>query len=207
MTSNDRRPDAAWLARAVQKRLDENRVPGGNRPWAGFLASVRTGLTPSGDVWAHQVTARFTAGLRESQARGARRAAAIRAINKDVESFRSHENGEGHRSWRSVGASLSDLYRAENGIYPGGTDAKEDQIVAQVGLLPLLDLDEAALVLHTLIGRCAGATLSGEGSHGPVTVDFNSLARLLANWGDGISEASVETRTQVVSDFYGYRPN
>lgn len=208
MTSNDRRSDATWLARVVQERLDQNQAPGGNRPWAGFLASVRTGLTPSGDLWAHQVTARFTAGLSERQARGARRAAAMRAISKDVEAFRPYVTEADQEVTRlSVGSSLSSLYRAENATYPGDKDSKDDQIVDQVGMLPLLDLDEAALVLHTLIGRCAGAMVTVGDSRRPVTVDFSSLARTLVYWGDGVSEASVRTRTQLVSDFYGYRPN
>lgn len=207
MTSNDTRSDPTWLVRVVQERLEQNRAPGGNRPWSGFLAGVRPGLTPSGDLWAHQVTARFTAGLREPQAQGARRAAAIRAINKDVQAFRPYETENGRKvSWLSVGASLSNLYRAENGSFPGATESG-DQIIAQVGMLPLLDLDEVALILHGLIGRCAGAVIAVEGSRSPVSVDFTSLAWTLANWGDGVSGPSVKNRTRLVSDFYGYRPN
>lgn len=194
------------LMEVISFRLGENRRPGSGRPFAGFLAAVRSGLTQAGDVQAHIVCAPFTGGLSVERARAARRAAAIRAVHKDVVDPRFDGQSETSRRWLSVGQSLSHLYRAENGTYPGEVQGSGDQIIDQVGLLPLLDLDEAALILHNLIGRCAGASYPGEGgARRPVGVDFRSLTRTLLYWGDGISAESNNHRNQLVADFYGVR--
>lgn len=190
----ERQQSPASLVDVVDWRLRER---GRSNVWSGFLAAVRAGIIPAGDMQAHRVTAPFTTGLSAEKARAARRAAAIRAIHKDVLSVRATD-GEQRAARKPLGWSLADLYRhSHNGKSPGGDESRTDQIVQQVNALPLLGLDEAALVLLGLIGRCSSAG---------IPVDFRSLAWTLAQWGDGISPRSEEARMRLVSDFYGYRP-
>jgi CRISPR type I-E-associated protein CasB/Cse2 len=182
------------LMSVVEQRLRANREGLGRRPYSGFLAAVRCGLTPQGDLQAHAVTAPYTIGLTGSQARGARRAAAIRATHKDVPRT---SPGPSIR----LGGCLADLFFRNEGWYPSdkGDEAQKnrggEQIVQQIGVMGLLDTDEAALILHQLVGRCAVG----------VPVDFEDLARTLIYWGNGISAQSTKVRQRVVSDFYARR--
>ncbi len=160
-----------------------------SRPHAGWLAAVRTGLVAASEPLSLPATAPFTTRLRgEAQRIGARRAAAIRAVNKQVLDF---EPSPVER-WRPLGRAFSLLYQREHGSYP--SDSSNEAMAGQINALPLLDLESAAVVLNQIITRCGG---SG------VAVDFRDLAQSLVFWGNGISPTSRRVRSRVVSVFYG----
>lgn len=189
------RPEYHLMA-VTTARVEENRRNSG-RPHAGWLAAVRTGLVAVGEVPALSATGAYTAALSsDSQKAGARRAAAIRATHKDCRPHRGQRgDSEPSSPRKGLGRSLAELHRAENrGQHPD--DRTVNQIVGQVNALPLLDRDNAALVLHQLLGRCTGAG---------VPVDFFDLARSLIHWGNGVSPHSQAVRRRIVSDFYGSR--
>jgi CRISPR type I-E-associated protein CasB/Cse2 len=183
------RPEYQLMA-VVEARLTANRTDP-SRPHAGWLAAVRNGLVTATEVQALPATATFTSGLTGAhQQKGARKAAAIRTINKKTRSFTATDD---HR-YQPLGVSLRVLYKADRGRYPD--DASADALTMQINALPLMDLESATTVLNQMVGRCAGQG---------VTVDFYDLARTLIWWGNGISPASRRTRNNVVAAFYGAR--
>lgn len=183
------RPEYQLMA-VVEARLTANRTDP-SRPHAGWLAAVRNGLVTATEVQALPATATFTSGLTGAhQQKGARKAAAIRTINKKTRSFTATDD---HR-YQPLGVSLRVLYKADRGRYPN--DASADALTMQINALPLMDLESATTVLNQMVGRCAGQG---------VTVDFYDLARTLIWWGNGISPASRRTRNNIVAAFYGAR--
>lgn len=174
--SGTRKPEI--LMAVTNKRVEENAIPGSNRH-SGWLAGIRSGITPSGEVQAIAHAGPYVAELGPRRRQGVIRAAAIRAINKDVR----HDGTPG----KTLGRSLYRLHAKEGG----------DSIEHQVAALPLMNLDAAALVLDGLIGRCA--------KHG-ITVNFTDLARVLASWGTGSGSSSQNHRNKIVLDFYTSSP-
>lgn len=171
------RSETALMA-VTNARVAENAIPGSNRH-SGWLAGIRSGITPSGEVQALTHAGPYVAELSSRRRRGVIRAAAIRAINKDVR----HDATPG----KTLGRSLYRLHAQEGG----------DSIERQVAALALMNLDAAALVLDGLIGRCA--------KHG-ITVNFTDLVRVLANWGTGSGSSSQDRRNKIVLDFYTSTP-
>lgn len=167
------------LMAVTNRRVLENAVPGSNRH-SGWLAGIRSGITPSGELQALAHAGAYVCELSPRRRRGAIRAAAIRAINKDVR----HEATPG----KTVGRSLYRLHAQEGG----------DSIERQVAALPLMNLDAAALVLDGLIGRCA--------KHG-IAINFTDLVRVLSNWGTGSGSSSQDYRNKIVLDFYTGNPD
>ncbi|MFV0550842.1 MAG: type I-E CRISPR-associated protein Cse2/CasB [Anaerorhabdus sp.] len=165
---------AETLMAVTNARVAENAIPGSNRH-SGWLAGIRRGITPSGEVHALVSAGPYVASMPERWRQGAIRAAAIRAINKDVR----HDATPG----KTVGRSLYRLHLQEGG----------DSIESQIAALPLMNLDAAALILDGLIGRCA--------KHG-IAVNFTDLARTLSKWGGGFENHSRQYRSQIVIDFY-----
>lgn len=171
--------DKPWelLMRTTNTRVALNAKPGSNA-YSGWLAAIRAGITPSGELTATSRAGAFVAGLNPTQRSGVLRAAAIRAINKDVS----------HRPARNLGRSFAVLAAKE-----GSSSSIADQVAA----LPLMNRDAAALVLDGLIGRCARQG---------VAVDFEDLAATLAFWGTGVGSRSTDTRNRIVLDFYLGKP-
>lgn len=172
------RKKPATLMAVTNARVAENAIPGSNRH-AGWLAGIRTGITPSGELQAMAHAGPYIADLNPRLRQGVIRAAAIRAINKDVR----HDAAPG----KTLGRSLYRLHAAEGG----------DSIEHQVAALPLMSLDAAALVLDGLIGRCA---------KNGIGVNFFDLAGVLSNWGTGSGSKSQNYRTKIVLDFYSGTP-
>lgn len=184
---SDVRPELRLMT-VTCNRLRANREDP-SRPHAGWLAAVRAGLVSATDTQALPATVAYIQHLQGEQQRvGARRAAAIRAVQKPTKDFEPTET----EKWRALGKSFSLLYRAEYGRYP--RDDSHEAMAAQINALPLMDVESAAVVLNQLIGRCAG--------HG-ISVDFRDLSATLVFWGNGISPASRRTRDRVVLVFYG----
>lgn len=171
------RPERA-LMRAANACVTANAQPGASHH-AGWLAAIRTGITAQGEARALAVAGPYVGALAPNPRSGALRAAAIRAINKDVLQARTPETGRRP----SLGASLWRLARAD-----GGTSVQD-----QLGALPLMNTDSAALVLDGLIGRCARAQ---------VPVDFYDLATTLTWWGHGGGARATRRRTRLILDFY-----
>lgn len=183
------RPESQLMA-VVEARLIANRTDP-SRPHAGWLAAVRNGLVSATEIQALAATATFTSGLvRARQQEGARKAAAVRAINKRTRSFTTTADDR----YQPLGLSLRFLYKADRGRFPDDTSA--DALTMQINALPLMDLASATTVLNQMVGRCAGQG---------VTVNFYDLARTLIWWGNGISPASRRTRSNVIAAFYGAR--
>src|SRR5687768_13023565 len=76
------RPDIA-LMRATINRAEANSRPGVNTH-SGWLAAIRTGITQAGEATAIAQAAPYLVDLHPRSHPAALRAAAIRAINKDV---------------------------------------------------------------------------------------------------------------------------
>lgn len=162
----------------ASRRIVANRLPGSNA-FSGWLASLRHGITKQGESQAVVSAGPFLAGLRSDRERsGAMRAAAIRAAHKDCRGAQS----------LSLGASFARLAQTS-----GGTS-----IERQVATLPLLDLEAAAAVFDSLVGRCAKAG---------VAVNFTSLARTCVAWGAGATRRSQDVRNQIVLDFHSSTPS
>ncbi len=145
----------------------------GSNAHAGWLADLRAGITPAGELRAIARAAPYITGLGARSHSAAIRAAAIRAINRDVSNSRNLR----------LGRSLARLDLMEGGSSVSG----------QVDVLPLMPMDGAALIFDGLIGRCA--------KHG-IAINFEGLAKTLIHWGSGDGARSVDRRTQVVLDFY-----
>lgn len=165
------------LMAVTNQRLNANLLPGSNAH-SGWLASIRCGITPHGELQALPAAGRYIAALSQDGRRGAIRAAAIRAINKSVN----------HANTQPLGRSLARLAAKDGG----------DSINQQVAALPLLNLEAATLVLDGLIGRC--------GPEG-IAVDFFGLARVLTLWGDGAGSKSRNVRNRIVLDFFASPTN
>lgn len=164
---------AKGLMEVTIERLAANRAPGSNL-YSGWLADLRHGITRSGESFAIKSAGPYLNGLSSRlQRSGAIRAAAIRAVNKDV------TNGKNI----ALGASFARLARAA-----GGSTTER-----QIASLPLLDLEAASSVLDGLVGRC---------SKHSIPVDFRALSRTLINWGSGSTIRAREVRNQIVLDFY-----
>lgn len=140
---------------------------------AGWLAAVRTGLTAAAETPALAATAPFTHHLGDTAARGARAAAAIRAIHRSC----------AHTDRLSLGASLRLLDRQVGG----------DQVRQQVAALPVVDVNNAATILAQLVSRASAAG---------TPVNFHALADTLTYWGSGATRGSKATRSKVVFDFH-----
>lgn len=162
------------LMEATNRNVAANRQPGSNA-FSGWLAAVRCGITAAGETQAMSQAAPWLIEVPKSRHSASLRAAAIRAINKDVAQSKK----------RTLGASLGLLAKAN-----GGTSIAE-----QVGALPLMNVDAAALVLDGLIGRCA---------RHQIEVDFLDLADVLIHWGSGAGAGgrSTDRRNRLVLDFY-----
>jgi len=166
---------SASLMAVVNKRVAANAVPGSNA-YSGWLAAIRSAITPTGEAMAIAQAAPWLRGMGDRRRSAELRAAAIRAINKDV---RQAASG----TYLPLGRSFARLDRIEGG----------GSIAQQVAVLPLLNVDGAALVLNGLIGRC--------GEHG-VPVNFFNLADVLVRWGKQSSAAAARGLTQIVLDFH-----
>lgn len=160
-----------------------------------FTAAIRAALTPATENQALGYTEAFLADLRPVQKIGARRAAAICAANPHA---RQPAHPDGKRPYRPVGHSLRDLYMSENNNRAPATldntgATVQNALLMQINSLPMLDVESAANVLSLLISRC---------NQKNITVDYYRLARTLIGWGNGITPASQQTRSQVLTDFY-----
>lgn len=172
------RPDIDLMSATIG-RVQANAQPGVNTH-SGWLAAIRAGITPVGETTAIAQAAPYLSGLHPRAHPAALRAAAIRAINRDVP----------HSTAGTLGKSLARLAAVEGG----------SSIGEQVAVLPLMNVDAAALVLDGLIGRCARPR---------IPVNFYDLARTLIYWGDGASSKSSRGRNKIVLDFHlgAERPN
>lgn len=140
---------------------------------SGWAASIRRGITASTEIGAYGYTERHLCQITSDQVKvGIRRAAAICA------SARGSANGG-----FGIGKSLAKLAGVETA----------ESIERKVNILPMLDVENAALSLSSLVGRCSDRGIS---------VDFYSLADLLARWGNGITPASRKARQRIVADYY-----
>lgn len=172
--TNEEHPKPETLLMAVtNSRRDANQQPGSNAH-SGWLAQIRAGIIPSGEPQALPAAGKYIADLKNAQQRtGALRAAAIRAINKEVR----------HTDDMRLGLSFKRLHT--------GTNAAS--IEEQINVLPSLNRDSAVLVLDGLIGRCAK---SG------IPVNFYDLSRTLIYWGDSARPSSHNRRTAIVFDYH-----
>lgn len=175
------RPEAQLMSH-TNRCVVANLRPGSSQ-FSGWLAAIRAGITPAGEVRALSAAGQHVSMLRPRQRTGALRAAAIRAINKDVAQTSTATSGRRLR----LGGSLALLVQKDGG------NAVEEQLAA----LPLMNVDAAALVLDGLIGRCA---------RHQIPVDFFDLADVLTHWGSGGGSRATQQRTRVVLDFYGCAP-
>src|SRR3954453_4005991 len=98
--STDDQVDIRLMA-ATNEWVKQNLQPGNKH--SGRLAGIRAGITRAGEAHALAQAAGFVGGLGERQLTSALRAAAIRAINKDVD----------HTKFGSVGSALQRLHKIE----------------------------------------------------------------------------------------------
>lgn len=140
---------------------------------AGWTASVRRAITPASEVGAYGATERHLIDIRSDRTKSSvRRAAAICATAT------GSPQGQGN-----LGTSLAMLARQEN----------SDGVEGKVTALPLLDPENAAIALSSLIQRC---------SHYSIPVNFYQLADTLGRWGDGLTPDSRRVRQRLVGEFY-----
>lgn len=149
------------------------------------LAGVRRAISPASEASALAFTDPLLGRMSATQRTGARRAAAICALNPKVPAIRSEPGKYPPR----LGHNLRRLHdRLSRG---GGNGIESD-----VAVLAMLDQESAAVVLSQLVGRCIG-----------VPVNFHDLAATLAYWGNGIDERSRQTRQRIIHDFYSQTNN
>lgn len=146
-------------------------------------------MSPATEHFAYPVTESYLTELNKEQRVGARRAAAILAKHKSLKDVA--ENTDKPEKYRRVGGAFRNLMYVTARKTPEADDT--NAIVRQVSMLPLMDVEAAAIVFDTLVGRCAG---SG------VPVDHKSLLKTLTYWGDGVSESSHRNRAHLLTDFY-----
>lgn len=157
-----------------------------NPAFAGWTAAVRSALTPATETLAYPYTEAHLGQVPPSQRAGLRRAAGITA---------SHSRAP-HSSSAPIGANLRHLYQALHGEAPERTGIA-NAFLSQMGSLPMLDVEQAAMIFDTLIGRCAG---------NGTPVNYFDLTQTLRYWGNGVAASSQETRAKVLRDFYTPRP-
>ncbi|WP_101525910.1 type I-E CRISPR-associated protein Cse2/CasB [Nocardioides houyundeii] len=180
------RPERNLAYRVIGTR-DRVSAAGGGR---GVLSAIASGIHPMTEASAFPYTEAILSGLSPSQRVGARRAAAMIAVHRDVRATSERST--------PIGTTLRSLHAKAHSSWPGDVDGKSvpkrTAMSMSIDSLPLLDVDNASQVISGLVGRCA--------QHG-IPVDFASLATTLTFWGDGLSSKSRSHRAKVVQDFYG----
>lgn len=153
-----------------------------NPAFAGWTAAVRSALTPATETLAYPYTEAHLGQVSVPQRAGLRRAAGITAAHPQAP----------HSGSAPIGANLRRLYQTLHGEAPERTGTA-NAFLSQVGSLPMLDVEQAAMIFDTLIGRCAGTG---------TPVNYFDLTQTLRYWGNGVTTSSQQTRAKVLRDFY-----
>jgi hypothetical protein len=150
------------------------------------MADLRRGLVPLTERYAMPHVLPYMSG-NERETTVVMRAAAIIAGNR-------HTPHSDDRRVR-LGHSARDLFRAINGTWPDGDNT--GSVARRVLILPSLDSDRAVDAIDSLVAYCS--------TH-QVAVNFYNMTQTLLRWGNGITDASLAVRNQIVRDFFSSHP-
>jgi len=180
------------LIRITNTRVAANLKPGNAH--AGWLATIRSGITRAGEPGAISAAGPYLGGVPERYHRPLIRAAALRAIHKEVphtsrrqprpSNVQPAPNEEHVGQQLTVGGSFAPLRQADS-------DSTNQLIAA----LPMVGMESAVEIFNSLISRCASNKRT-------VPVNFVALSNALARWGYGTSARSQNVRTKIVLDYY-----
>ena len=94
-----------------------------------------------------------------------------------------------------LGRTLAELTHRTTGSWPTADPKKRDGVARKVALLADSDLDATVEILSSVLALAASAKYRSP-------IAYIDLAAILTNWGDGFTDASVQTRRRIITDYY-----
>lgn len=168
-----------------RKRADRSR-------YAKEISALRKGANSVTEHYAYPYVLPYTEGLHEQQKIALLRVCAMLAEYPTIKAYQPEEDGRRSKSFGRWCYQLST--QLNNGKQPHANDP-QDFVGRRIAYLHTQDLEEACLSIRRLLAMAAGTAQ-------PPQLDTYGLARMLLDWGNGLSSNSQKVRQKILRDYY-----